>query len=233
MRFTVAVTRPEPQARETASRLRARGYDVVLAPLLAVRPLDGWGSAEGIGALALTSRTAARLLADHPQFHGLPTFCVGTATAREAREAGARDVIDAAGDAADLAALLTREGRAPVVHISGAEQRGDLVAALEAAGVAAERRVVYRMTPATALPDVAGALDATLLYSPRTAAIYRALARRAPWSEAACVALSPAVAAEAPAGVPVAVAATPDEPALLVALDGLCAGPRRDRVAAS
>ena len=175
------------------------------------------------GALALTSRTAARLLAGRPQFHAIPTFCVGAASAREARAAGARDVVDAGGDVEDLADLLIRRARPLVVHLCGADQRGDLTGRLAAAGIAAERRIVYRMAAADALPPLADGLDATMLYSPRTAAIYRALATRPPWCEAACVALSPAVAADAPRGVPLAVAETPDEPALFAALDRLCA----------
>jgi len=224
MRFTVAVTRPEPQASDTVERLAERGYTVVRAPVLAAEPLDGWGAAAGIGTLAITSRTAARMLGDHPEFLTIPTYCVGAASACEAQAAGARTVFEAAGDVDALAALLIRDARPPVVHLSGQDQRGDLVGALRAAGIAAERRIVYRMVAAESLPALAGALDATMLYSPRSAAIYTRLATCLPWREAACVALSAAVAAHAPQGVVVATAGTPDEPALLAALDGLRAG---------
>lgn len=221
MTFTVAVTRPEPQASETSSRLLARGYDVVRAPLLFTEPLDGWGSAEGIGALAITSRTAAMLLAAHAALHTIPVFCVGAATARAATESGAQTVHDADGDVEALERLLAAQALAPVVHLSGEDQRGDLAGALRARGIASERRVVYRMTPASELPALTGPLDATMLYSPRTAEIYARLATAPPWRQAACVALSAAVAANVPPGVATRTAATPDEPALFAALDGL------------
>lgn len=221
MSFTVAVTRPEPQAGETAARLVGRGYEVVRAPLLTLEPVDGWGAAEGVGALALTSRSAAMLLADHAAFHGIPTFCVGAATAAAATASGARDVRHAGGDVTALADLLRREGRSKVVHLSGEDQRGDLTGHLAAAGIEAERRVVYRMVAATALPPCDGPLDAALLYSPRTAEIFARLGTEAPWRQAACVALSAAVAANLPAGARVATAARPDEPSLLEALDRL------------
>lgn len=221
MRFTVAVTRPEPQASETASQLARRGYQVVRAPVLRAEPLDGWGTADGIGTLAMTSRTAAAMLADHPAFRTIPIFCVGAASARAARAAGARSVRNSEGDVEALFDLLCREARPPVVHLAGEDQRGDLVGALRGAGIAAERRIVYRMVAAESLPAQPGPLDATLLYSPRSAAIYTRLATRPPWREAPCVALSEAVAANAPPGVATTTAHTPDEPALLAALDAL------------
>lgn len=221
MSFTVAVTRPEPQASETAARLAGRGYAVVRAPLLVPEPVDGWGTPAGVGAVALTSRTAARLIAAHPEFHDIATFCVGAATAEEAAASGVRDVRQADGDVAALADLMRGSALATAVHFCGEDHRGDLAGALAAAGIAAERRVVYRMAPAASLPPCAGPLDAALLYSPRTAEIFTRLGTGAPWRQAACVALSAAVAARAPRGVVVATAARPDEPALFEALDRL------------
>ncbi|ORE92360.1 uroporphyrinogen-III synthase [Stappia sp. 22II-S9-Z10] len=99
------MTRPEPQASGTARRLAALGYTPLVAPLLQVVPVtgdgteagEGPGSANGIGTLALTSRTAALILAAHPAFHSLPVAAVGSATAAEARRAGFTRVNDAAG----------------------------------------------------------------------------------------------------------------------------------------
>lgn len=214
MTARVAVTRPEPQASDTATRLAALGYCVVKAPLLVPVPRGDPGTPDGVGSLALTSRTAATVLAKHPGFHGLPVYAVGEATAAEARRAGFRLVDSAAGD---VETLLPRLAGAPepVVHMCGEDHRGDLVERLRAAGKAAERRILYAMEPAGALPETP--VDAVLLYSPRTAALY---AERMPeaWRGAVCVALSAAVAAPV-AALPHVVAERPDEASALAALE--------------
>jgi uroporphyrinogen-III synthase len=218
--FRVAVTRPEPQASDTAARLASEGYAVVKAPLLAAVPREGPGSAEGIGTLALTSRTAAQLLADRPRFHLIPVVAVGEATAAEARRAGFHEVRSADGDVEALLPMLL-DVPGPVVHLSGEDQRGDLVERLRARGQAAERRILYAMEPAGRLPDV-DPVDAVLLYSPRTAALFAERATAPAWRGATCIALSAAVAAPV-ADRPHVVAARPDEPALLAALHGMAA----------
>jgi uroporphyrinogen-III synthase len=201
-------------------RLVSAGYEVLKAPLLVARPLAGPGDAAGVGALAFTSRTAAMMLADQPAFHRIPVYAVGEATAAEARRAGFLHVESAAGDVETLLPVL-RNAAGPIIHFCGEDHRGDLVERLLAAGQAAERRVLYRMEPAGPLPD--RPVDAVLLYSPRTAALY---AESAPtsWRSALCVALSAAVAA-AVRDRPHIVAERPDEDALLAALARAAAGP--------
>ncbi|WP_420391896.1 uroporphyrinogen-III synthase [Acuticoccus sp.] len=215
----VAVTRPRPQADDTVRRLRRAGYGTVAAPLLTAEVVAHPGTAGGIGTIALTSRTAASILACHPRFHHLPVYAVGDATAREARRAGFARVTSASGDVTALAVHLA-EAPQPIVHLAGQDNAGALVETLLARGQRAERRVIYAMRPATALPSVPR-VDAVLLASPRTAATYAALAVNAPWREAPCVALSAAVAAEV-ADRRVLVARRPDEDALLEALAELC-----------
>lgn len=224
MIFTVAVTRPLPQGTQTASRLVTRGYAVVSAPLLVPEDVGDWGSPAGIGALAITSRTSAMQLANHPEFHAIPTFCVGAASTSDAKKSGATSAESADGDVDALLALLKARAKAPVVHLSGADQKGDLVERLMADGIEAERRIVYKMAPATALPPVDGPLHATLLYSPRTARLYKRLATVAPWREAPCVVMSEAVANQVPEGVVSIVSERPDEAALFDALDRLRSG---------
>ncbi len=73
----VLVTRPEPDGERTAAKLRARGCEVMLAPLLRVETVD----ADLDGAwhvVALTSVNAVRAIAGHPKLQDLaraPGLC--------------------------------------------------------------------------------------------------------------------------------------------------------------
>jgi len=64
----VLVTRPEPDGERTAQKLRARGCDVLLAPVLQIKLIKeadlGAGSWD---AVALTSANAAEALKQHPR----------------------------------------------------------------------------------------------------------------------------------------------------------------------
>lgn len=228
MTLTVAVTRPQPQADGTAALLRAAGYRVTLAPLLVLERLGDGGSATGFAALAFTSRTAPMLLASRGDLHRLPVFAVGDATAEEARRAGFADVTSAGGTADDLLALVRRAATGRVLHLAGEEQRGDLVERLGTAGIAAERRAIYRMVEAAALPGAVA--DAVLLYSPRSARIFASLAAGTAWEGVPCVAISAAAAEAVRLRHPVRVAREPTEPAMLAALGKVAAAqPARGR----
>lgn len=212
----MAVTRPQPQAGETAARLEAAGYRPVLAPLLVAEPLGAPSDAAGIGAIALTSRTGARRFAGCDPFFDLPVFAVGDATAAEARRVGFRHVVSADGNADDLVPLITANATGPVVHFCGEHHRGAIVERLQAAGLEASRRVTYRMAEAARLPGTAA--DIVLVYSPRAARVLERLSAGTHWAFRPAAALSPAVAAALSPQRTVTVAARPSETALLDAL---------------
>ncbi|MCF3933383.1 uroporphyrinogen-III synthase [Acuticoccus sp. M5D2P5] len=217
MPFRVAITRPEPHGSETAARLGAMGYETVLAPLLVPSSEDGPGPADGIGSIALTSRFAAKVLAAHPAFHHIPVHAVGDATADEARRAGFDRVSSAAGAVDDLFAML-RTAPEPIVHMAGADQRGDLVERLRARGQDAERRAIYRMIPNAAFPAPSEPVDAALLYSPRSAEVFARLATGPAWRGVTLICMSPSVAAPVSATFPTVVAQAPNQDAMIAAL---------------
>lgn len=175
------VTRPLPQAEETARALLAKGHEVLMAPLLTIAPdiripLDP-GSAE---AIVLTSRAAVRAVSLHPELArvtGLPVFAVGEATAEAARRAGFAEVRSADGDLHALARLIAALPVPPraLLHLCGRERAGDLAALLADAGVTVETRVIYAAQEALRLPHDAvvalanGAIDGVLSFSPRSA----------------------------------------------------------------
>ena len=229
----VLVTRPRQQAAETARLLRAAGHDVLLDPLLEISQLPPPMLEPGeVAAVAVTSANAAPAASAAPA--DLPVFVVGEATARALRAAGRRPAGIAGGDGKALAALIARAVPAGgiVLHLCGREVREGLADELAAAGLAYRPAIVYEAVAAAALaPTTAAAirerrLNAVLLYSPRSAALFAAHVKTAGLDRdladvvAAC--LSEAVAAEL-AGLTfgsIRVADARDQKALLRRLEG-------------
>ena len=217
------ITRTSPGADDTAVRLRALGFEPIVAPVLEVRFVPADIDLSDVGALAFTSANGVRAFAAASDARGLPTFTVGDATGRAARLAGFRDVISASADVGGLAATLTSDARdihGSVLHPGAAEQAGDLVGALLRAGLGARAVTLYetvaKAVPAELMAEV-GSLHGVLVYSPRAGRRLADLlsATQAPALNAYC--LSPAVAASL-RGLdigPVVTAALPDEDALL------------------
>ena len=231
----VLVTRPEPQATATASLLRARGHVPYIAPVARIERLAPvLPPADAVDAIILTSANAAFALAAHVD---LPVFAVGEATARAARAEGATQVTVAEGDWRRLARLLAGPGGPPpgarLLHLAGAEVRGDLPGAARAAGFGFARRVVYAaravdwLHPETVELLATGSLDAALFFSPAHATIWRRLIERAAVADRlfplAAIALSEAVA-EPLKALPwrrLAVAAAPEVARLIDRLEAI------------
>ena len=233
-RGRVLITRPAADAGPLAHALEARGFSVLIEPLLRIRMLDGPApDLAGVQALAFTSANGVRALvhaAPEAPAAGCPAFAVGPATAEAARIAGFAEVISADGDVGALADVIV--GRlepeaGAVLHVAGSQRAGDLVGRIEAAGFHARRAVLYEAVAAEALsPETRAAMAAGeggwgLIFSPPTAGLFVTLmqgAGLATLANAIClVALSPAVA-EAAAPLSwgeVRVAAAPRQDALL------------------
>ena len=128
------VTRPQADGERTAARLRARGHEVMLAPLLRIDAVDFEFPREPLSAVVMTSANAARAIARHPRrdaLTALTAFTVGRHTAEAARAAGFRAAECVAGDTDDLAALLRarfNEQSAPLLYLAGEDRAGDLAA---------------------------------------------------------------------------------------------------------
>jgi uroporphyrinogen-III synthase len=175
-RQRVWITRSQPGADATAERVRALGHEALVAPLLAMRALDGVRiDLAGVVALAFTSANGVRAFADNSPDRSLKVFAVGAATAQAARGVGFRTVLSADGDVDALAegiAARRNELRGVVLHPGAAEPAGDLTGALELRGVEARRLVLYETAPiALAEPDLESlrTADVVLLHSPRGA----------------------------------------------------------------
>jgi uroporphyrinogen-III synthase len=230
----VLITRPRADAAVLAQQLEARGHQVTVEPLLTIAPLpDAVPALDGVQAILLTSANAVpALCGTDPR---LPVFVVGEATARAAREQGCQQVQVATGDAASLARLIVarcRPSEGALLHLCGAQVRPGLAEPLEAAGFTLRRQVVYRAVAARALSPAAiaalgrRAIDAVLLFSPRTARVLVALLARHELSgclgrtEAICLSAAVAGPCRSLQWKAVRIAARPELRSLLGQLEG-------------
>ena len=232
----VLVTRPEADAAPLVEALRARDHEALIQPLLKIEPVASPPrlDLEDMQALLFTSANGVRAFAELSPLRSLPVLTVGDASGAAARAAGFTQVESAGGDVDDLVQLgvsrLDPKAGA-LLHAAGGSLAGDLKGALEAAGFAVRRVVLYNAQPAEALSGevraalAGGRLDAVLFFSPRTAETFVRLVERHGLT-AACagckaVCLSAAVAARLDA-IPwggLAVAERPERSALLDRLD--------------
>jgi uroporphyrinogen-III synthase len=229
----VLVTRPEPDAERTAQKLRARGCDVLLAPVLQIEFIVGNDFGAGPwDAVALTSANAAHALKQHPrckELVALPGLTVGRRTAEVARAVGFTDVASAEGNEQALARLISGRyyGGNKILYLAGENRAGDLAAAVAPKGIKVDIVVVYRavaaqrLAPAVVAALETGTVDAVTHFSRRSAAVYLDCARAAGVLDSALTpfhyCLSQAVAGPliAAGARQVAVAKSPEENALL------------------
>ena len=171
----VWITRAAPGAEASAERTAALGFDCILAPLLDFRSIAADVAIQPGEALAFTSingvvRAAALIDRRDPL-----VFAVGDATAKAARDEGFSNVVSAAGDVNALSHLIARAAPPAVLHLCALQTAGDLVGALQAAGVAARKLPVYETATPVELPSpIRTALEhrelsAILFHSPKTA----------------------------------------------------------------
>ncbi len=187
----ILITRPHADAAPLAAKLEQMGHEALVMPLLEIAFHEFALDPSRFRAVLATSANGVRALTRHPNFariKTLPLYAVGPATAAEAGHAGFSRIETAGGDVVRLGeyvkARLDPES-APLLHVSGKAAAGDLQAILGGCGFKVERIIGYEAKKAHAFtPQVlkvlrAGGIDAVLLYSPRTAALFCALVRRA------------------------------------------------------
>jgi len=238
----VLVTRPRPDDEATASGLRARGYEVLQAPMLHFEPVAFSDDEDGqYGAVIVTSANAVRGLT--PQLKNsrllkLPLFAVGEHAAAAARAAGFENVFSASGDAASLRDLVLARARTkelkksrPLLYLAGADLARDLGGELGERGFTVVTHTTYRMTPVPGLPRetceafAANRVEAVLHYSRRSARAFLDASRNAGVEISAlaipqcCISDGVAAVMRDAGATQVMVAASPDENALFGALD--------------
>jgi uroporphyrinogen-III synthase len=240
--MAVLVTRPHPDDETTAASLRARGFDVLRAPMLRFEPVAVHEDMNArYSAVIVTSANALRGIEPHLKGHRmleLPLFAVGDHTAAAARRAGFTHVVSANGDAANLRDLVLASLKAKelkkastLLYLAGAELARDLASELEESGFRVVTQTTYRMIAVTRLPRetcdafAANQVEAVLHYSQRSARAFLDAARAAGVEISAlaipqcCISAAVASVVRDAGATQVVVAATPDENALFEALE--------------
>lgn len=210
----LAVLRPEPGNSATAARIVASGGFALQIPLFAVRPL-AWTPVppEEHDALILTSANAVRQAGPAlARYRTLPVYAVGSATARAAQAAGLALASVGQDGVTALAASARAAGVTRALHLAGRDR-------IEAAGLPVARTIaVYasEVVPLSAADAARLADSVALIHSPRAGA--RLAAVVADPSRITIAAISPAALAAAGGGwAETAVAASPDDDALIAA----------------
>lgn len=187
------VTRPRENAGSIAKVLAERDIEVLLEPLLDIRPIEHKPiELDGIQAILVTSPAGARALADAVPRRDVPVYAVGDATADILRDSGFEKVESARGDGEALATLVTerlspKDG--PLLYASGRTVAVDLTERLGTAGFEVRRVELYAARPAAALSEVTVSalrddrIDFALFFSPRTAQTFTRLVRDADVAE--------------------------------------------------
>ena len=240
--MAVLVTRPHPDDETTAATLRARGFDVLRAPMLRFEPVAVHEDLNArYSAVIVTSANALRGIEPHLKGHRmveLPLFAVGDHTAAAARRAGFTHVVSANGDAANLRDLVLASLKAKelkkastLLYLAGAEISRDLASELEESGFRVVTQTTYRMIAVKSLPRetcdafAANQVEAVLHYSQRSARAFLDAARAAGVEISAlaipqcCISATVASVLRDAGATQVVVAATPDENALFEALE--------------
>jgi uroporphyrinogen-III synthase len=240
--MAVLVTRPQPDDEATATSLRARGFEVLKAPMLRFEPVAFRDDGEAdYGAVIVTSANALRGIASQLESSpllALPLFAVGDHTASAARNAGFEKIISANADGRALRELVlagvkakTLKKASSLLYLAGADLARDLAGELGACGFTVVTHTTYRMAAVTDLPRETGdafaanRIEAVLHFSRRSARAFLE-ATRAAGVEISALSVPQCCISEGVASVvreagasQVVVAATPDENALLGALD--------------
>jgi uroporphyrinogen-III synthase len=245
--MAVLVTRPHPDDEATAAALRAKGFEVMLAPMLRFEPVAFHDDGDArYGAVIVTSANALRGIAPHlegSRLQGsrllkLPLFAVGEHTASAAHRAGFDNVIPANGDAASLrdsvlASVKAKELKkaSPLLYLAGADLARDLAGELDERGFTVVTRTTYRMIPVSSLPReaceafAASGIEAVLHYSRRSARAFLDAARAGGVEISAlaipqcCISAAVASVVRDAGAAQVMAAASSDENALFEVLD--------------
>ncbi|SMX47217.1 uroporphyrinogen-III synthase [Actibacterium lipolyticum] len=160
---------------------------IIRSPILQIVMRDTEIGLDGVSGLIFTSENGVRAFRTLVADRRFAAYCVGSRTAQAARNLGLR-AREVGSDASSLVNYLTANPPGgKLVHLRGANARGDVARRLTAAGQRCAQQVLYDQTPQklsqNALEVLAGTTPVLLpIFSPRSAMLLSEVAQstRAP-----------------------------------------------------
>jgi len=221
----VFVIRPEPGLSSTMERGRALGLEMVAMPLSEAAPVEWQVPATTFDGILLGSANGLRQAgAMRAQLAELPVYAVGEATAVAARDMGFDIAVTGDGSLQALIDTLSPDRTLRLLRLAG-EERLPLAAPPH---VSIETATTYRIVHRALSASEVAQLDkggVVLLHSAASASHFASEVRRAgiDHGRLALATLSPRIARSVSDGWKnVAVAAIPDDPALLSTALDMC-----------
>jgi uroporphyrinogen-III synthase len=206
---TALITRPLPEAEETAKILQDKGFSTIIDPLLTIHiRMDGASELEKslqypIQTIVLTSANGAKALGHITEKRELPILAVGASTAAAAKKLGFHKITVTGENVRLLMDHIVRScppKDGDILYISADVITVNLPSLLAAQGFAVKRIIGYYSEETTVLSEKTITLlenkspSTALFYSKRTAEIFMQLAANYDLSHITAFALSPAIA---------------------------------------
>ena len=173
----VLITRPRPQAEETARDIEALGHATLIEPLLDIHSLEFTVPGRAYGGVILTSVQAVRALKRTGVRADIPVFVVGEQVA-EALKAEGFGNIAAVAPAAQVLAEQLEVGYTPYLYLCGLDTAFPMREYLDGKGIACEVVPVYEAVAARGFSEACaaalrdGQVRAVTLFSARSARIF-------------------------------------------------------------
>lgn len=194
-KFSVLITRPEPEAKRLKSKLSKIGFDGVIEPVMKIKFLSKAKKelspllnkkTQAVIISSINGAKAVTTLSEKINSLKLRVIAVGDTTADMLKESGFKNIVVAGGNIESVKEyiiqnLKPKKGR--IVHCSGNIVASDLQSLLSEYGYDVRRIVLYHSLPSRRLSEKAvkaiksGELQYVVFYSSRTASIFNRLAK--------------------------------------------------------
>jgi uroporphyrinogen-III synthase len=228
--MNILITRPREDAEKLSALIAACGYTPILFPLIEIVPRQNISVPNRAWqCLCLTSANGVAAIPDNLS-RAIPVVAVGPQSAAAASAKGFTTVSYHGGDVDGLAAWISQNcsaSQGPMLYLSGSVTSGDLEGQLITQGFDVTRIMAYDAVPTSAqkLEHILPTLDAVVLYSQRTAELWKTAIDTVGGIEKAStlttLCLSKLVASRLPQSWNIRTAETPDEAAMLRLVEGL------------
>ena len=189
MAINILITRPEKDAEILGMELNRIGFDTVIYPILKLVDLNSkLPNISDFLYIIISSKNGVRVFANKYDERDICLYVIGEGSAEEAYKQGFNNVIIGGKDAADLCKKIKSElgtNSGKFLYISAVDQSYDITSELRDYGYNIEKLVLYEVIAKSNLDEGLlnniedGIIDCVLFFSPRSAAIFSSLIKKA------------------------------------------------------